>query len=86
MKNQWCRKLDIFQVTHCDLLRSHAFKEKSMRILPITSKKQVLFSAKISRAALVHWNFRAGSTFPVPHAVCTVSPGHWANKEDNHQD
>ena len=34
------------------------------------------------RAAVVHLYFRAGSTFPVPHAVCTVSPGHWANKAD----
>ena len=31
-------------------------------------------------AALVHLNFRAGSTFPVP--VCTVSLGHWVNKAD----
>ena len=29
----------------------------------------------VSRAAVIHLNFRAGSTFPVP--VCTVSPGHW---------
>ena len=34
----------------------------------------------LSRAAVVHLNFRAGSTFPVP--VCTVSPGHWVNKVD----
>ena len=33
-----------------------------------------------SRAAVVHLNFRAGSTFPV--LVCTVSPGHWVNKAD----
>ena len=33
-----------------------------------------------SRAAVVHLNFRAGSTFPVP--VCTVTPRHWvANTE-----
>jgi len=32
------------------------------------------------RVAVVHVNFRAGSTFPVP--VCTVSPGHWVNKAD----
>jgi len=30
-----------------------------------------------SRAAVVHLNFLAGSTFPIP--VCTVSPGHWVN-------
>ena len=34
----------------------------------------------LSQAAVVHFNFRAGSTFPVP--VCTVSPGHWVNKVD----
>ena len=33
-----------------------------------------------SQAAVVHLNFQAGSTFPVP--VCTVSPGHWVNKAD----
>ena len=31
----------------------------------------------VARAAVVHLNFRAGSTFPVP--VYTVSPGHWVN-------
>ena len=31
-------------------------------------------------AAVVHLNFLAVSTFPVP--VCTVSPGHWVNKAD----
>ena len=29
-------------------------------------------------AAVVHLNFRAGSTFLVP--VCTVSPGYWVNR------
>ena len=33
-----------------------------------------------TRAAVVHLNFRAGSTFSVP--VCIVSPGHWVNKVD----
>ena len=33
------------------------------------------------RAAVVHFNFRAGSTFPVPD--CTVPQGHWVNKADN---
>jgi len=37
-----------------------------------------LYKATLSRAAVVHLNFRAGSTFPVP--VCTVSPGNWVNK------
>ena len=32
------------------------------------------------RAAVVHLNLQAGSTFPVP--VCTVSPGLWINKAD----
>ena len=32
----------------------------------------------------VQFNFRAGSTFPVP--VCTVPHGHWVNKADNQQD
>ena len=37
-----------------------------------------------SRAAIVHLNFRAGSTFPVP--VCTVLSGHWVNKAVTQQD
>ena len=32
----------------------------------------------LTRAAIVHLNFRAGSTFPVP--VCTVPHLHWVNK------
>ena len=35
----------------------------------------------MARAAVVHLNFRAGSTFPVP--VCTVSPGHRVNKANS---
>ena len=31
-------------------------------------------------AAVVHLNFRSGSTFPVP--VCNVSPGHRVNQAD----
>ena len=38
----------------------------------------------LSRAAVVHFNFRAGSTFPVP--VCTVPHGLWVNKADTQQD
>ena len=34
----------------------------------------------VSRAAVVHLNFRAGSTFPV--SVCTVLSRHWVNKAD----
>ena len=33
---------------------------------------------------LVHLNFRAESTFPVP--VCTVPHRHWVNEADNQQD
>ena len=40
-------------------------------------------SAFIARAAVVHWNIRAGSTFPVP--VCTVPHRNWVNKADNQQ-
>jgi len=36
-----------------------------------------------SRAVVVHLNFRAGSTFPVP--IYTVAHGHWVNKADNQQ-
>ena len=32
------------------------------------------------RAAVVHFNFRAGSTFPIP--VCTVPNVYWVNKAD----
>ena len=32
------------------------------------------------RAAVVHFNFRAGSTFLIP--VFTVPHGHWVNKAD----
>ena len=35
---------------------------------------------EISRGAVVHLNFKAGSTIPVP--VCTVSPGQWVNEAD----
>ena len=35
---------------------------------------------QLTRAAILYFNFRAGSTFLVP--VCTVSPGHWVNKAD----
>ena len=34
----------------------------------------------ISRAVVVHLNFQAGSTFPIP--VCIVSAGYWVNKAD----
>ena len=38
----------------------------------------------LTRAAVVHFNFQAGSTFPV--LVCTVPHGHWDDKADNQQD
>ena len=34
----------------------------------------------MSWAVVVHLNFRAGSTFPVP--VSIVSPGHWVDIAD----
>ena len=37
---------------------------------------------EISRGAVVHLNFKAGSTFPVP--VCTVSPSQWVNEAVTH--
>ena len=36
-----------------------------------------------TRAAVVHLNFRAGSTFPV--LVYTVPPGHWVNRADTNR-
>ena len=44
----------------------------------------VFFARSTPWAAIVHLNFRAGSTFPVP--VCTVLHGHWVNKANNQQD
>ena len=41
-------------------------------------------SVPFIRTAIVHLNFRAWSTFPVP--VYTVSPGHWVNKADTQKD
>ena len=40
----------------------------------------LLLSLYITRAAIVHFNFQARSTFLVP--VCTVPHGHWVNKAD----
>ena len=37
-----------------------------------------------SRATVVHLNFRAGSTFPVP--VCTVPHGYRLDYADNQQE
>ena len=37
----------------------------------------------MTQSAVVHFNFRAGSTFPVP--VCNVPHGHWVNKADNQE-
>ena len=38
------------------------------------------WESDMSRAAVVHLNFRAGSTCLVP--VCTVSPVNWVNNAD----
>ena len=43
--------------------------------------KKVKHSLRETLAAVVHLNFRAGSTFPV--LVCTVSPGYRVNKAEN---
>ena len=48
------------------------------RVLKLAKKLKL--KNVISRVAVVHLNFRAGSAFPVPD--CTVSPGHWVNKAD----
>ena len=45
-----------------------------------SEKKDNKLDIHDSRAVVVHLNFRAGSTFPFQ--VCTVSPGHWANKAE----
>ena len=53
-----------------------------------TTKKNLTELARLNqrptRAAVLHLNFRAGTTFLVP--VCTVSPGHWVNKADTQYD
>ena len=56
--------------------KSHLNKTTVENNLLITLKISLI----VSRAAVVHLNFRAGSTFPV--RICTVSPGHWVNKAD----
>ena len=53
---------------------------KSHCLIPWIQTRYALFS----RPAVVHFNFRAGSTFPV--LVCTVPHVHWVNKADNQQD
>ena len=60
-------------VNHCTkfVTVSLRLKKTFFRIL-----KTLKFLALIS-----HFNFRAGSTFPVP--VYTVPHGHWVNKADN---
>ena len=56
--------------------KSHLNKTTVENNLLITLKISLI----VSRAAVVHLNFRAGSTFPV--RIWTVSPGHWVNKAD----
>ena len=54
---------------------------KSVNILQNDRLGALFQNIKIKlRAAVVHLNFRARSTFPVP--VCTVSPGHLINKPE----
>ena len=59
----------------------------SIYLIPHASKNTWIHPSllwKPSHRQLGHFNFRAGSTFPVP--VCTVPHGHWVNKADNQQD
>ena len=57
------------------------YLDKSLKILQGYVSSHFKMSARpVTRAAVVHSNLRAGSTFPVP--VCAVSPGLWVNKAD----
>ena len=46
----------------------------------VTKPADMFRKRDMTRATVVHLNFRAGSSFPVP--VCIVLPGHWVNKAD----
>ena len=60
-------------------------QKKTCHFVLIVKKKPAFKDNHIKpRSAVVHFNFRARSTFPVP--VCTVPLGHWVNKADNQQD
>ena len=62
----------------------YANKWNSTQLIALMNKILFFLLSLITRAAVVHLNFRAGSTFPVP--VCTAPHGSWINKEDNQQD
>ena len=53
-------------------------KGKFLKYIFKERKNDYCFFSIFSRAVVVHFNFRAGSTFPVP--VCSVPHGHWVNK------
>ena len=59
------------------------YLQKEIDSLPKTSYFLILIFARITGSRIVHLNFRAGTTFPVP--VCTVPHGLWVNKADNQQ-
>ena len=46
--------------------------------------KKINSTNSVTHAAVVHLNFRAGLSFPVP--VCTVPHWNWVNKADHQQD
>ena len=69
----------LFGILHTPLY-SFTGSLKSTQLKWVSKTAQLLNS----RAAVVHFNFRAGSTFSV--RVCTVPHGHWVNKADNQQD
>ena len=61
------------------ILELNTYSERKLTVSnPVVTRGKGLKSISLSRAPVVHLNFRAGSTFPVP--VCTVSPRHWLNK------
>ena len=53
-----------------------------MQLMQRSNFTEFICKRERPRAAVVHLNFRAESTFPVP--VCNESPGHWVNKADTH--
>ena len=59
------------------------YLQKEIDSLPKTSYFLILIFARITGSRIVHLNFRAETTFPVP--VCTVPHGLWVNKADNQQ-
>ena len=81
MKNTIVLKIKKIKQTNLiiQIIDMNITRTRNRRITSIS--KQTDFSAQ---AALVHFNIRAGSIFPVP--VCIVSPGHCVNKADTQKD